>query len=194
MLDKFTDSDLHWHFDFDGTLFFTHDALLSAYSEAIMEGGGSFSNIAKESLVRGESYKTFLNLCPWKFGKPDLEGVRARKNEIYLANIDRITPNSTLISAAINLSPNISIVTSSGRIVVEAILAHFNLSKYFSNIVGSDDVEHIKPHPEPYLRSILRFPNAKHIAVEDSELGAISASKAGLLVLKIADFSDLRLA
>jgi beta-phosphoglucomutase-like phosphatase (HAD superfamily) len=181
--------NIQWHFDFDGTLFFTHEALLSAYSESITENGGVFLAHARQALVRGESYKDFLNLCAWNHGKPDFEDVRVRKNEIYLSKLDLILPNSTLIEAAISLSPNASIVTSSSRVAVDTILAYFNLKEYFENITTSDDVLNIKPHPEPYLKSISRFSNAKHIAVEDSELGVISAFKAGLLVLKVSDFS-----
>jgi putative hydrolase of the HAD superfamily len=183
-------SDVHWHFDFDGTLFFTHAALLSSYEESIVEYGGRFSTAAKDSLVRGESYKTFLDLCSWKDIDFDPEIIRNRKNEIYLSNIDQIRPNPSLISAAVSMFPHISIVTSSSRVLVETILTHFELGKYFKNIVASDDVIKIKPSPEPYLKSISKFPGAIHIAVEDSELGLIAAQAAGLLVLRTGEFSS----
>ena len=181
--------DIHWHFDFDGTLFFTHEALLNAYGESIRKYGGILTTAANEALIRGESYKTFLKLCSWDKAEPDFEVVRTHKNEIYLSNMELIEPNFSLIYAALSLNSNTSIVTSSSREVVQAILKHFNLNEYFHNIVASDDVINIKPNPEPYLKSISKYPNAIHIAVEDSELGVISASRAGLLVLKVSEFS-----
>jgi len=44
-----------------------------------------------------------------------------------------------------------ALVTSSTRSEVDTILNHFNLRKYFSVIVASDDTEYSKPHPEGYF-------------------------------------------
>jgi putative hydrolase of the HAD superfamily len=189
MFDLSAHQDVQWHFDFDGTLFYSHEALVKAYSESVLEHNGLLTNAAEEALIRGESYRMFLNLCSWRYGGIDLELVRARKNEIYLSNIELIQPNSGLIDVAKSLYPNISIVTSSSRVVVNCILAKFNLLQFFQNIVTSDDVLKIKPDPEPYLKSISRHPQAVHIAIEDSELGAISAKSAGLVVLRTSNFS-----
>lgn len=184
-------STVQWHFDFDGTLFFTHDALLSAYEESIEAFGGEFSLEAREALIRGDSYISFLKLCSWKYGEPDSAMLRAHKNRIYLARLDLIRPNYPLIAAAISFFPNVSIVTSSSKEVVASVLSFFDLSQWFPNITTSDDVRKIKPEPHPYLESIAKSPGTHHIAVEDSLVGATSARAAGLCVLMVSElFSE----
>lgn len=187
MLDFEFTPDVQWHLDFDGTLFHTHTALLAAYESAVLEHGGSFTSEAKDALVRGESFRQFLNICSWDSNEPDYESIRARKNQIYLSMIHLIEPNSRLIELALNLFPNISIVTSSNRFAVDSILEEFKLSKFFVNIVSADDVSQTKPNPEPYLKSISRAPGSFHVAIEDSEFGIIAAKAAGLLVFKTTD-------
>jgi HAD superfamily hydrolase (TIGR01509 family) len=126
-------------------------------------------------------------MCSWGSQEPDFLHIRARKNELYLSKIHLIEPNTKLIELALALLPHVSIVTSSNRIAVEGILSAFNLTEFFVNIVSSDDVSKTKPDPEPYLKSISKYPDSIHIAVEDSEFGIISAKAAGLLVLKTTD-------
>jgi beta-phosphoglucomutase-like phosphatase (HAD superfamily) len=179
--------DVHWHIDFDGTLFYSHAALLEAYKNAISDHGGILTSNAKDSLIRGESFLRFLNLCSWDSEVPDFAHVRARKNELYLSKINLIQPNTQLIEMALGLLPHVSIVTSSNRVAVEGILSAFNLSEFFLNIVSSDDVSKTKPDPEPYLKSISNYPDSIHVAIEDSEFGIISAKEAGLLVLRTTD-------
>jgi HAD superfamily hydrolase (TIGR01509 family) len=57
----------------------------------------------------------------------------------------------------------------------------------FDVIVAGDDVEHAKPHPEPYLRAAaaLGVDPADCLAFEDSEPGVASAVAAGARVIAI---------
>ena len=183
--------DVHWHFDFDGTLFFTHVALLRAYEQAILENGGEFLTQAKEAMTRGESFRTFLKLCAWGDQEPDFDRIRDRKNELYLSEVHLIQPNEPLIKIALSLAPNISIVTSSNRVAVQGVLSAFNLLNAFKNIVSSDDVTNTKPNPEPYFKSKSPHPHAIHIAIEDSDLGITSAKEAGMLVLRVTDLRGM---
>jgi beta-phosphoglucomutase-like phosphatase (HAD superfamily) len=177
-----SDRRVQWHFDFDGTLFFTHDLLLQSYEDAVIQMGGEFTNSAKLALVKGESYLDFLKLCLWDQEQPNFGTVRAKKNDIYLDNLGLVIPNWPLLETALSLAPNISIVTSSGRLSVEGVLKHFGLQHYFTNIVSAEDVSKLKPDPEPYLLSISRDPSAVHVAIDDSDFGVESAHEAGLLV------------
>jgi beta-phosphoglucomutase-like phosphatase (HAD superfamily) len=51
----------------------------------------------------------------------------------------------------------------------------------FDVVVAGDDVEHAKPHPEPYLRGaeLLGVDITRCVALEDSEPGVASAVAAG---------------
>jgi HAD superfamily hydrolase (TIGR01509 family) len=174
----------HWHFDFDGTLFFTLDALCAAYRISVNEFGGVWTTVAEDSLRSGNNFQDFLPKCIWHDTFADLEGIRNLKNRIFLRRISDIRPNLELLKFAAHLPNKSSIVTTAGRGVVEEILEHYNVSNLFVSIVSYEDVKTPKPSPECYLKSIEMNPAAFHIAIEDSAIGIQSAISAGMLVFQ----------
>lgn len=56
-----------------------------------------------------------------------------------------------------------AICSSRGRPTLDGFVCSFHLEDYFSIIIGADDVQHHKPHPEP-VQHIL-----KHLAVSPKE-------------------------
>ena len=79
-----------------------------------------------------------------------------------------------------------ALVTMSWRRFVEPILRALPEGS-FDALVCGDEVEHGKPHPEPYLRGaeLLGLPAENTVAIEDSPTGATSAEAAGCLVLVV---------
>jgi HAD superfamily hydrolase (TIGR01509 family) len=84
-----------------------------------------------------------------------------------------------------------AIVSSSERAIITLTLEHFGLSRLVSFVVGGDDVENGKPHPECYELAYRRLqsfrPAAKRecLVVEDSSVGVAAACAAGLPVCLI---------
>lgn len=76
-------------------------------------------------------------------------------------------------------------VSNSGRAIVDANLAALGVLEHISFSISLDDVAAGKPDPEPYLRACdrLRLDPASVIAIEDSRSGALSARRAGLVVI-----------
>lgn len=70
---------------------------------------------------------------------------------------------------------------------VAHVVAALGLTDAFGVLTTAEDVEHSKPHPEPYLRSVemLGLEPIACVAVEDSPLGALSATLAGLNVVVV---------
>ncbi len=81
-----------------------------------------------------------------------------------------------------------ALVTMAYRPIAEAIRAATGLD-VFPVIVAGDDVQHSKPHPEPYLRALqlLGADPRDACAFEDSEVGAESAMAAGLTTWLVGD-------
>lgn len=179
---------IHWNFDFDGTLFDTNEALIQAYEAAICDAGGSLTLGAREMIKEGESYVRFLQCCEWNGRVPDFSEIRLAKSSHYNNFFYLIKPNEKLLRLALDLAPNVSIVTSSRRHQVNAVLKYFNLEEEFPSIISADDVEFVKPSPELYLLSQSRNVADLHIAVEDSKIGFTSASLAGCLVFRTDNF------
>lgn len=81
-------------------------------------------------------------------------------------------------------------VTSNYRSSATASLKTAGLFDYIAALVASEDVEHQKPHPEPYEKGaeLLGFQPEACVAVEDSPKGIKSARRAKVgLVIRLID-------
>src|SRR6266568_3708302 len=78
-------------------------------------------------------------------------------------------------------------ISSSNRVVFEAVLELTGLADCFRATVSSEEVEHGKPAPDVYLEAARRLGVAPErcTAVEDSHAGIRSAKAAGMRVVAI---------
>jgi phosphoglycolate phosphatase len=78
--------------------------------------------------------------------------VATRYREIYDAKTIELCPLfpglTTMLDALQKAEIKISIATSKRRPLVEVVLKHHDLMKYFDLLVGAQDVSNHKPHPE----------------------------------------------
>jgi len=81
------------------------------------------------------------------------------------------------------------IATSTKTDFAIAKLKKSNIFQYFEFIVGGDQVQRSKPHPDIYQRAVEKIGarSANSLALEDSENGVKSALAAGLTVVQIPD-------
>jgi HAD superfamily hydrolase (TIGR01509 family) len=79
-----------------------------------------------------------------------------------------------------------ALVSSSSRVIMDAVLAAVG-SSHFDATVSGDDVERTKPDPEPYLLAaqLLEVDAAMCVALEDSPTGATSARAAGCVTVVV---------
>lgn len=82
-----------------------------------------------------------------------------------------------------------AIATSSRRAHAVLHLGTAGLLDMFKTIVTRDDVEHPKPHPEPYLTAAgrLGIDPARCLAIEDSYAGVRAAAAAGTQTVMVPD-------
>ncbi|HEU4849781.1 MAG TPA: HAD family phosphatase [Terrimesophilobacter sp.] len=85
-----------------------------------------------------------------------------------------------------------ALVTMSMRPLAEHIANDFD-HPVFATIVSGSDVEHAKPHPQPYLQAaaILGVDPRDCVAIEDSEPGLASATASGAVVIGVPAHVDL---
>jgi HAD superfamily hydrolase (TIGR01509 family) len=83
----------------------------------------------------------------------------------------------------------VGLASSSARMLIDAILQHFGLQKYFDVTVSGREVRRAKPHPDVYLRAIelLGVPAAESLALEDSRNGVRAARAAGMKVIAVPE-------
>lgn len=83
----------------------------------------------------------------------------------------------------------LAVATSSRLTHVVSHLGRAKLLDRFATIVTRDDVEHPKPHPEPYLTAARRLGIAPErcLALEDSHTGVRAAHAAGMQTIMVPD-------
>lgn len=85
-----------------------------------------------------------------------------------------------------------ALVTMSVRSLADAVVMKLPQGA-FTAVIAGDEVEHEKPHPDPYLRGAasLRVPIERCLAFEDSPTGLRSAHSAGAVAVGIENLVPL---
>lgn len=186
--------------DNDGVLMETEHLYYQANAEALAQAGVELSleEFCRISLRQGESV---LDLAA-HIGDP--EEVRRVRDEIYyrlLGEESRVYPGIPDTLERFHGRLPMAIVTSCRRVNFLQMHRASGLLGYFDFILTREDYKASKPDPEPYRTACARagLHPGRCLAIEDSERGVISASRAGLVVAAIpgamnrgGDFSAAR--
>jgi len=76
----------------------------------------------------------------------------------------------------------LGIVTTKTGEYSKELLEHFGILNYFEVLIGREDVENPKPHPEPILKALHKMKASKEAAwmIGDTCLDMVSAKEAGI--------------
>lgn len=164
-------------FDFDGTLVDTFNAHYGAWQKVLGIYDIKISSSLLRHLLREglDSEKIARSLGI----KDKLASVIADKKRMIYSEIAvkkaKLYPYAKkVIKTLYERGYILCILTTSDRIVVEKILSKYKLNKYFSFIIGREDVNYPKPHPESIYLAIKKL---------EEKLG----KKAGLEIFYIGD-------
>jgi HAD superfamily hydrolase (TIGR01509 family) len=181
-------------FDFDGLIFDTETALISALESVHVRAGKAFSRqLSLEAVGR-----TGLHFDPWAaFGaaadrvalERELDGV---KREL-LAKQSILPGVADYLKQAREGGLKVGLASNSDHAHVEGHLARLGLLQYFEYLRCIEDVAEGKPAPDLYRAVIEKFgvDGAEAIAFEDSEHGAHAAKRAGLWCVAVPGPSSL---
>lgn len=88
----------------------------------------------------------------------------------------------------------IGVCSNSIRQTVDMVLSKMNTKRYFDVVLSNEDVSASKPHPEIYTKALQLFElePGEVVAIEDNANGLASARAAGLHVLEVRDWTDVR--
>jgi HAD superfamily hydrolase (TIGR01509 family) len=176
--------------DMDGTLVDTEPYWMEAQEEMVGAWGGTWTH---------EDGLTLVGSGLWHAARVfQGRGVHLTEDEIVDHLTDRVLeiiaerglpwrPGAkTLLKQVKDAGIPTALVTMSVRRMALAIAGRLDFAG-FDVVVSGDDVEHAKPHPEPYLRAAeqLGVDIADCVAIEDSAPGAASASAAGATVVAV---------
>ena len=113
------------------------------------------------------------------------------------AGLSRTDPNwrpgaPELLASLAGAGIPCALVTMSVRSLAEQVAALLPTGT-FTAIVGGDEVDHAKPHPEPYLRgaAALGVPIEHCLVLEDSPTGLRSAAASGAVAIGVPNLVSL---
>jgi HAD superfamily hydrolase (TIGR01509 family) len=174
----------------DGTLVDTEPYWISAEHAIVEDAGGVWSDEYAHQLVGNDllvSAQFIRDHSP-----VDLEPVQIIEEllERVIVQVREHVPwrpgAVELLTALGEQGVPSALVTMSWRSLAEAVLAALPEGT-FAAVVTGDEVEHGKPHPEPYLAAATALGVAveRCVAIEDSPTGVRSAVAAGVLTLAV---------
>lgn len=169
-------------FDLDGTVLDTSDLIISSFKH-------TFRKHYNRELADSEIYDFFgktLRTAMEYLGPDQVEELIKTYREYSLNNHDQmITTFNGVVEALQSLYKAgiaMSIVTSKTESTALRGLKLFNLDHYFSVIIGADQCQNHKPHPEPVLVALskLQVKPEECLMVGDSSFDLISARQANV--------------
>lgn len=186
-------------FDMDGLLVDSEPVWTVAEVELARRLGGEFSPELKAAIVGTRLEVAVPTILRWYGGPLDDETVTGtcawlldRMVELF-AERPPVQPGvEELLVALDHAGIPTALVSSSYRVLVDAVLAHgvgpFDLT------VAGDEVTQAKPDPEPYLLAAARLGVDPGLCVvlEDSPAGVASAEAAGCAVVAVPSVLGVR--
>lgn len=176
--------------DMDGTLVNTEPYWIDAETDLVHEFGGDWTHEEALQLV-GSGLWTSAQVLQAKGVTLSADEIVARLTDRVLGKLEEFgvpwRPGAReLLLALRDAAIPTGLVTMSVSRMAHHVADRLGFTG-FDVVVSGDDVEHAKPHPDPYLRAAdaLGVPASACLAIEDSEPGIASAMAAGAIVIGV---------
>lgn len=191
-------------FDVDGVLADTEPIHLACFQRILAEEGIHLSwEQYYEKYLAYDDRRAFEEILADRGHRADADRVKdliQRKAALYeeeaKKGLNYYKDAVEFIRKAAQKYP-LAVASGALRAEVEMILKGAGLRDLFRAVIGADDCERSKPHPEPYWKALDRLnaaivPTAavlafEALAVEDSVNGILSAKNAGMKTLAVAN-------
>jgi HAD superfamily hydrolase (TIGR01509 family) len=176
--------------DMDGTLVDTEPYWIAAEHEIVEEHGGTWSDEFAHQLVGNDLLVSAVFIKDHSAVEWEPEQI---VDELLLRVVAQVREHvpwrpgaRELLDALRERGVPSALVTMSWRSLADAVLAALPAGTFTAVITG-DEVEHGKPHPEPYLAAAraLGVEVGDCVAIEDSPTGVRSAVAAGVPTIAV---------
>ena len=190
-------------FDFDGVIADSERLHLRSYQEILAPEGITMSNEDYFNRYLGYDdvgvFKAVGRDHNVAMDDDRVSGLILRKGQRYeslAASGDMLFPGAAdFIRSAVAASVPIAIASGALTHEIEDLLGRAGLLSLFPVIVGADQTEHSKPHPEPYQTAFDRLRThtgrdliaSRSVAIEDSRWGLESARGAELRCVAVTN-------
>jgi HAD superfamily hydrolase (TIGR01509 family) len=193
-------------FDVDGTLIDTEKIQSDAFLHVLKQHGHHETELTEHGTVHvpGETTNgTWARLKDRHNIPLGIEELAAHKRKAALESLQtELNPMDGVIRLFDDLHERnikIAVVSSAQKERLELIIQGLGLTGHVDEVISANDVESVKPAPDPYLMAakMLGVHTEGCVVIEDAEVGVISAKAAGMKVIavpndytKLMDFSS----
>ena len=178
--------------DMDGLLVDSEPAWTVAETELATQLGGRWDEAIKAAVVGTRLEVAVPTILRW-YGVPDTPRqvaetsawLLARMVELFHGRLPLLPGARELLADLREQGVPVALVSSSYRVLVDAVLDG-GIGPFDLTLAG-DEVEHGKPHPEPYLHAAraLGVPATSCVVLEDSPAGVAAGEAAGCAVVAV---------
>jgi HAD superfamily hydrolase (TIGR01509 family) len=179
-------------FDLDGLLVDSEPVWSVAEAEIMTWLGGPWNAGVKAACLGRPievSCRELVRIAGSSIGPAVVQSrLLARMVDLFRADLPWQPGARELLSALSARGVPLALVSSSYRVLVDAALETIG-GHWFATTVAGDEVEHGKPHPEPYLTAARRLgiePSAC-VVFEDSPTGLAAGEAAGCCCVAVPD-------
>jgi len=189
-------------FDLDGVLVDARELHYNALNDALEEVGNKYVIGREEHLAIYDGLSTTkkLNILTKEKGLPENfhDKVWKLKQEKTLLLIDKFQPDyriKAVLSELKQLGYKIMCATNSIRETAKLQLIRKGFLEYIDYLYTNQDVNKPKPHPEIYIKCILKagVSPRETLIIEDSHHGRKAALESGSHLLAVNNSSDIRI-
>jgi pyrophosphatase PpaX len=175
-------------FDLDGTVIDSGAIILASMRHAAETVvGGSWADHELMKTVGGPGLEAqMVALDPGRVD--ELVRVYREHNEPLHATLECCVGMDDALATLRDRGHRLGIVTAKRRLTVDLAFARLPIEQLFETVVGGDETEHHKPHPEPLLLALERLGASPADAayVGDSPFDMQAAKAAGLYAIGVS--------
>jgi phosphoglycolate phosphatase len=171
-------------FDLDGTLIDSTEAILESFYHSLRTH--NFAPEVSESMITSQIGHPLEVMFAGVGVHTDLVDTYVSTYKLYYREIS--CQKTFLLHNAVEaikeaaLFANLGIVTTKTGRYSRELMEHFKIMHYFDVLIGFEDVENRKPHPEPILKALIQMGHEHHEAwmIGDTRLDIEASNRAGI--------------
>ena len=177
-------------FDFDGVLADTERTHHVSWNAVLEPFGTQFSwdDYVKQCVGVAD------RVVAERLKLPEPDSVVARKQDLFRATLEANPPfleETLALVRELTQNHRLAVVSSSYRREVEPPLLRAGILGCFELVVCGNDVERLKPAPDPYLLAARKLGVSQPLVIEDSDAGVAAGLAAGFEVLRVSGVGNV---
>ena len=185
-------------FDWDGTLADTRRAVVSSFQQALREIQVQIRDEFIERRIgigSEETFKEILRASGTRFDEALIKSLVEKKiqAEIDLTIQVNLFEGAAEILESLHGNVKLALASMNNRDVIDYMLSALKVREFFDTVLTVDEVQHVKPDPEIFLKCALKLGSSaeKCVVVEDSIFGvkAAKAAKMGCIAVLTGVYS-----